>query len=69
MVKMSENSRRFIAKYLPEVLNADYPNDILAPLNGLIMQKGFDSFEDGYNAFGYEAQEVYDDIFDSNFDD
>ena len=69
MVAMSVASRRFIEKYLPDVADAEKPNDILEPLYDLIMERGFITFEKGYNAFGYEAQEVYDDIFDSNFED
>lgn len=66
MVKMSEASRAFLEKHLPNVLGSTEPNQILDPLYDLIMEKGFVSYEDGYNAFGYEAQEVYDDVFYSN---
>lgn len=67
MVKMREDSRRFLEKYLPEVLNSETPNGILDPLYDLIMYQGFDDNYD-YNDFGDEAQAVYDDIFYSNFD-
>lgn len=69
MVKMSEESRSFLRENLPETLEATDPNDILDPLYDLIMYKGFITFEDGYNDFGDEAQAVYDDIFNSNYDD
>ena len=67
MVKMREDSRRFLEKYLPEVLNSEGPRDIFGPLYDLIMYQGFDE-NYNYNNFGDEAQAVYDDIFYSNFD-
>ena len=67
MVKMSAESRAFLGKNLPDVANADDPNDILEPLYNLIVYKGFDA-ERKYNNFGNMAQAVYDDIFYSNFD-
>jgi hypothetical protein len=66
---MSEKSRAFIEKNLPELAHAAHPNDILDPLDDLIVLKGFEKGRNSYNARGEEAQEVYDDIFDSNFDD
>ncbi len=69
MVKMSDSSLAFLKKYLPSTENAENPNDILGPLYDLIMDQGFVSFEKGYNSFGIEAQEVYDDVFHSNFSD
>lgn len=69
VIKMSEKSRKFLMKNLPEVLEAIDPRDILGPLDDLIVQKGFITYDEGYNAFGREAQEVYDDIFYSNYDD
>lgn len=69
MVKMSESSKEFLKKNLPNVMDAAKPNDILGPLYDLIMDMGFDSYEGGYNEFGCAAQDVYDDIFYSNFTD
>ena len=69
MVKMSDKSRAFLEKYLPEVAQADEPHDILGPLDSLIVRKGILPGYTHYNDFGAEAQRVYDDIFDSNFDD
>ena len=66
---MSDKSRLFLEQNMPEVVAAEAPNDILGPLYDLIMQRGFVSHEAGYNNFGREAQAVYDDIFDSNFED
>lgn len=68
MIKMSDESRMFLRDYLPEVLNATEVNDILDPLYDLIMYKGFITHDEGYNAFGAEAQWVYDDIYYSNCD-
>lgn len=69
MVKMTTKSAEFLRKHLPKVANAQEPNDILGPLYDLIMDDGFINHDTGYNEFGAEAQEVYDDIFFSNFDD
>lgn len=69
MVKMSELSRKFLQENMPDVADADEPNDILDPLYDLIMDKGFVGNWERYNDFGIAAQDVYDDIFDSNFDD
>lgn len=66
MVKMSESSRRFLEKHLPQLVNSEKPNDILDPLYDLIDYQGFDENYD-YNDFGDEAQAVYDDIFYSNY--
>lgn len=65
MLNMSERSKRFLEKYLPETLSAKHVNDALDPLYDLIDMKGFDANEE-YNAFGWEAQAVYDDLFLSN---
>ena len=67
MVIMSEVSRKFLEEHLPDVAGATEPNQILDPLYDLIMEKGFVSYEEGYNAFGNSAQEVYDDVFYSNY--
>lgn len=66
MVKMSESSRRFLEKHLPQLVNSEKPNDILDQLYDLIDYQGFDENYD-YNDFGDEAQAVYDDIFYSNY--
>ena len=62
MLNMSEESRRFLEKYLPSALEAEHVNDILDPLYDLIDMKGFTA-EEEYNAFGREAQRVYDDLY------
>ncbi len=67
MVKMSDSSRAFLQKHLPNVVSANTPNEILDPLYDLIDYQGFDENYE-YNDFGNEAQTVYDDIFYSNYD-
>ena len=62
---MSPASREFLRKYLPEALSAETVNDVLDPLYDLIDMKGFNADEE-YNAFGTEAQVVYDDIYSNN---
>lgn len=69
MLKMSDKSKEFLTKYLPETLEAEHVNDILDPLYDWIMVNGFEHVPepfDHYNALGDEAQEVYDDLYDSN---
>jgi len=65
MLNMTDKSRRFLEKWLPDVVMAEKVNDILDPLYMLIEVEGFDENDD-YNAFGDEAQEVYDDVYYSN---
>jgi hypothetical protein len=65
MLNMSESSKKFLEKHLPETLNAKRIGDILGPLYDLIEIKGFNA-EDAYNDFGRAAQAVYDDICDLN---
>ena len=67
MLKMSEASYQFLKKYLPHVLEAEKCNDILLPLYDLINEKGFaPPHNNDYNAFGREAQKVYDDVYYNN---
>ena len=66
LVKMSNYSRKFFKRELPEVsLDVNDVNEILEPLYDLIMYKGFDENWD-YNSFGEEAQDVYDDLYNNN---
>lgn len=66
LVKMSDYSRKFFERELPEVsLNVDDVNKLLEPLYDLIMYKGFDENWD-YNFFGEDAQNVYDDLYNNN---
>lgn len=67
MLKMSNESRAFLEKYLPEALSMEECNDALDTLYELIDEKGFapPHYHD-YNEFGRTAQKVYDDIFLNN---
>ena len=65
LVKMSDYSRKFFERELPEVsLNVDDVNKLLEQLYDLIMYKGFDENWD-YNSFGEDAQNVYDDLYNN----
>ena len=67
MLKMSEESRRFLQKNLPKALEVDAVNDALDPLFDLIEENGYaPPHYDSYNDFGREAQRVYDDLYYSN---
>ena len=66
MLKMTEKTKEFLKKCLPDVvIDTDDVNSILEPLYDLIMYQGFDEKWE-YNAFGREAQDVYDDLYWSN---
>ncbi len=65
MLNMTDTSRKFLEKHLPAALKAENVNEALDPLYDLIDMKGFDADEE-YNAFGAEAQAVYDDLFANN---
>lgn len=65
MLNMSEESKVFLEKHLPSALEAEHVNDALDPLYDLIDMKGFDVNEE-YNDFGWEAQQVYDDLYFNN---
>lgn len=65
-VVMSDNSKEFIEKNIPDVLN-DSATVILGRLYDLIDEQGFAPPEyHEYNEFGREAQKVYDDIYWNN---
>ena len=66
MIKMSGESKAFLEKHLPEVLQDERPV-ILERLYDLIDEKGFapPNFHE-YNEFGREAQKVYYDIYWNN---
>ncbi len=67
MLHMSEESRRFLKKYLPAALEVSKIQDALDPLYEIIDEKGFaPPHYDEYNDFGREAQRVYDDLYFSN---
>ncbi len=66
MVKMSEKSRVFLEKYVPEALKKETRRELLLEVYYWIMENGFVGNFDTYNDLGEEAQAVYDDIYYSN---
>lgn len=67
MLKMTEESKMFLEKNLPRLLDDIKIRDALDALYDLIDEKGFapPHYYD-YNDFGREAQCVYDDLYLSN---
>lgn len=67
MLNMTEKSKVFLSKNLPEVLDSDDISYALDVLYDLIDEKGFlpPHYEE-YSDFGREAQSVYDDLYLSN---
>ena len=68
MVKLKENEIKFIRDNFDnaeELLQANHVNDILDPLDALIVYQGFD---ENYSLtdWGYQAQEIYDSIYYNN---
>lgn len=67
MLNMTERSRAFLEKYLPEALSVKTATEALDLLFDLINEEGFaPPHYDEYNDFGREAQRVYDDLYDQN---
>ena len=64
---INEQARAFLAEHLPEALEAESSYAALKMLYELIDEKGFDAPKyDKLNAFGLEADEVYDEIYELN---
>lgn len=67
MLNMTDTSKRFLEKNLPEALSLDDIGEALRLLYDLIDEKGFaPPHYDEYNDFGREAQKVYDDLYLGN---
>lgn len=67
MLNMSDTSKEFLKKNLPDALAASTLNEALHKLYDLIDEKGFaPPHYQSYNDFGREAQRVYDDLYLSN---
>lgn len=67
MLLMTEESKNFLKKHLPHLLNETTVNGILDPLEEYIDEYGFappDYYD--YNELGIEAQKVHDDIYYQN---
>ena len=66
-MKMTEESKLFLKKYIPEALQTNSLREALDLLYDLIDEKGFaPPHYDEYNDFGRAAQRVYDDLYLSN---
>ena len=64
---INEHARAFLAEHLPEALDAESSYAALKMLYELIDEKGFDTPKyEKLNAFGLEADEVYDEIYELN---
>lgn len=67
MLKMSSESKAFLEKNLPAVLEIEDINEALIELYDWIDAFGFEAPEyEYYNDRGREAQQVYDDLFANN---
>lgn len=64
---INEHARAFLAEHLPEALDAESSYAALKMLYELIDEKGLDAPKyEKLNAFGLEADEVYDEIYELN---
>ena len=67
MLNMTDMSKKFLEKNLPQALSSEDIVESLRMLFDLIEEKGFaPPHYDEYNDFGREAQKVYDDLYLSN---
>lgn len=65
MFNMSESSKAFLEKNCPELLKENELRRFLLKLDDFITMEGLDE-NDNMTAFGYEAQDVYDEIYMCN---
>ena len=65
MLKMSEKSKRFLEKNIPQLLGVNDLNMFLDKLDDFITSYGLDD-QDNMTAFGHEAQYVYDEVYCCN---
>lgn len=67
MLNMTDMSKTFLEKNLPQAISSEDIGESLRMLFDLIEEKGFaPPHYDEYNDFGREAQRVYDDLYLSN---
>ena len=67
MLNISDKSREFLEKNVPEVLSAKNSREALLILYDFIDDYGFEPPECyDYNELGVEAQKVYDDVYFNN---
>ena len=68
MVKLREHEIKFLKENFENadaLIQSEKVNDILDPLDELIVYRGFDEDYD-LNEWGQKAQKIYDDIFYNN---
>lgn len=68
MVKLREHEIKFLKENFENadaLIQSEKVNDILDPLDELIVHRGFDEDYD-LNVWGQKAQKIYDDIFYNN---
>lgn len=65
MFNISTESREFLEKHYPELLEETNKRRLLIKLDDFITEYGLDENDD-MTLFGHEATAVYDDIFYSN---
>ncbi len=68
MVKLREHEIKFLKENFENadaLIQSEKVNDILEPLDELIVYRGFDEDYD-LNELGQKAQKIYDDIFYNN---
>lgn len=68
MVKLREHEIKFLKENFENadaLIQSEKVNDILEPLDELIVYRGFDEDYD-LNEWGQKAQKIYDDIFYNN---
>lgn len=68
MVKLREHEIKFLKENFENadaLIQSEKVNDILEPLDELIVHRGFDEDYD-LNELGQKAQKIYDDIFYNN---
>lgn len=65
MLKMSEESRKFLEEHCPELLKENDLRSFLLEFSDFIVMYGLDR-DDEMTEFGREAQRVYDEIYMCN---
>ena len=65
MFKMSSQSRIFLEKHYPALLEETNLREFLLKLDDFITMEGLDE-NDNMTAFGHETQRVYDEIYMCN---
>ena len=62
---MSDKSKKFLEKHIPNYADYTDIDDLLSEIDDFIVLKGMHN-QDTLTKLGIEAQNVFDDIFDNN---